>query len=286
MKKICIALFALASYFSSSAQVADGTTVPDFTFKDINGNTQNLYTYLNQNKYVVIDASATWCGPCWNFHHTAKTLEHLYTDRDVVGDNTARVLFLEADVQTTLADLQGTGTNTQGDWVTGTPYPIMNPGTAPQSGETSFSAFDNAYQIPWYPAFYVICPNKKVWTDTLNNYQKYPWPPSQATFEYLGKVKCAVAAGLDELTDAHPMAVYPNPTLGKTNFSFMLNSASNVKMIVSNIMGAQVDVVDFGKLNAGDNKLVYDTKNLGSGNYYLQFIIDNGRIYRTKLMVE
>ena len=92
MKKICIALFALASYFSSSAQVADGTTVPDFTFKDINGNTQNLYTYLNQNKYVVIDASATWCGPCWNFHHTAKTLEHLYTDRDVVGDNTARVL--------------------------------------------------------------------------------------------------------------------------------------------------------------------------------------------------
>jgi hypothetical protein len=72
------------------------------------------------------------------------------------------------DVQTTLADLQGTGTNTQGDWVTGTPYPIMNPGTAPQSGETSFSAFDNAYQIPWYPAFYVICPNKKVWTDTLN----------------------------------------------------------------------------------------------------------------------
>jgi hypothetical protein len=51
-------------------------------------------------------------------------------------------------------------------------------------------------------------------------------------------------------------------------------------------MGAQVDVVDFGKLNAGDNKLVYDTKNLGSGNYYLQFIIDNGRIYRTKLMVK
>ena len=82
------------------------------------------------------------------------------------------------------------------------------------------------------------------------------------------------------------MAVYPNPTLGKTNFSFMLNSASNVKMIVTNIMGAQVDVVDFGKLNAGDNKLVYDTKNLGSGNYYLQFIIDNGRIYRTKLMVK
>ena len=40
MKKICIALFALASYYSSSAQVADGTTVPDFTF--INQDEENI----------------------------------------------------------------------------------------------------------------------------------------------------------------------------------------------------------------------------------------------------
>jgi hypothetical protein len=69
--------------------------------------------------------------------------------------------------------------------------------------------------------------------------------------EYLGKVKCAVAAGLDELTDAHPMAVYPNPTLGKTNFSFMLNSASNVKMIDKNIKFEQVDDIEKTTRNDG-----------------------------------
>ena len=37
-----------------------------------------------------------------------------------------RVFYLEADDQTTAADLNGTGGNTAGDWVTGTQYAIID----------------------------------------------------------------------------------------------------------------------------------------------------------------
>ena len=36
------------------------------------------------------------------------------------------VFYIESDPATTEADLNGTGTNTQGDWVDGTPYPIFD----------------------------------------------------------------------------------------------------------------------------------------------------------------
>src|ERR1041385_9992 len=71
MKKTLQLIAALAlSFFAleSKAQLADGSVAPNFTFTDMNGNTQDLYTYLNAGKSVVIDISATWCSPCWMFH--------------------------------------------------------------------------------------------------------------------------------------------------------------------------------------------------------------------------
>ncbi len=134
----------------SFAQLSDGSIAPDFTATDINGTTYHLYDYLDQGKTVVLDVSATWCGPCWAYHNSG-ALEDLYTTYGPNGTNEMMVFYIEGDGATTLADLYGTGTNTQGNWVTGTPYPIIDN-----------SGIANSYAIRYFPTIYMICPDRVV----------------------------------------------------------------------------------------------------------------------------
>lgn len=142
-------LFALQSNKVNS-QLANGSIAPDFTSTDINGNVHHLYDYLNAGKTVVIDISATWCGPCWSYHQSGN-LENLYNQYGPSGTNEIMVFFVEGDASTTLADLNGTGTNTQGNWVQGTPYPILDD-----------ASIASLYQVDYFPTVYVICPNRTV----------------------------------------------------------------------------------------------------------------------------
>ena len=56
------------------------------------------------------------------------------------GDNTLEILSIEMDNSTGMDDLNGLTGGTQGDWVTGTPYPIID--------DASISSL---YQISYYP---------------------------------------------------------------------------------------------------------------------------------------
>ena len=165
MKKIITLAAAVSMLLASEskAQLKNGSIAPNFTFTDINGNTQDLYTYLNSGKTVFIDVSATWCGPCWSFHGTLKW-DNLYENHGPLGNpnvlstttNDVMVLFIEGDDQTTNADLNGTGPNTQGNWVTGTKYPIIDDNTA------AINTFNTAFAIGYFPTLYMICPDRMV----------------------------------------------------------------------------------------------------------------------------
>ncbi|MBL4705831.1 MAG: T9SS type A sorting domain-containing protein, partial [Flavobacteriales bacterium] len=130
------------------SQLPNGSIAPNFTSSDINGNTHTLYDYLNAGKTVVLDFSATWCYPCWNIHSSGE-LEELYELHGPNGDDTFVVFLIECDPGTGLADLQGTGSSTYGDWITGTSYPILDD-----------AAIAGPYAISSYPTTYTICPDK------------------------------------------------------------------------------------------------------------------------------
>ena len=198
MKNILlIALITLISIGNIQAQLPDGSVAPDFTLTDLNGTTHNLYDLLNNGYTVILDFSAVWCPPCWSYH-TGGTLEDLYINHGPAGypnvsPNTTddvMVFMIEGD-ENTVANLGGSGGNTQGDWITGTPYPIIcTDGTVNNDDITA------DYNIGYWPTIYMVCADRLTTEigqaqDPYSQTNTCPAPASQdndaRTFDYSGE---------------------------------------------------------------------------------------------------
>ena len=164
-RNLFITIIALFLFGNTYSQLPNGSVAPDFTLTDINGTTHTLYDYLGSGYTVFIDFSAVWCGPCWGYH-TSGALEDLYINHGPAGmpnvstatTDDVMVFFIEGD-GSDLACLQGTGCGTAGDWVAGTPYPIIcTDGQASSGGNNT--AVTSAYSIGYWPTVYQVCPDR------------------------------------------------------------------------------------------------------------------------------
>jgi hypothetical protein len=153
MKKL-LTFFAFLCLLSGlNAQIAPNSIAPDFNAFDINGNPVNLYEIIESGRPVIMDVSATWCGPCWNYH-IGGALENLHKQYGPEGTNELMVIFIEGDPTTDMDCLMGDKIacpNTQGDWILDTPYPIVDD-----------ASVADLYQISYFPTIYLICPTHLV----------------------------------------------------------------------------------------------------------------------------
>ncbi len=157
MKKVLqsfLFLLMVCGTVALNAQLANNTVAPDFTLTDINGNEHNLYSYLDDGKSVILDFSATWCPPCWSYH-TSGEFETLWEEHGPDGADDVMILMIEADLTTNSADLNGNTSATMGDWVTGTPYPIIDLTGAD-------GAVSDAYNVSYFPTIYFVGPNRLI----------------------------------------------------------------------------------------------------------------------------
>lgn len=153
MKKLLF-LLSFSLTIGANAQLPDGSTAPDFTLVDWYGNTHNLYSYLNSGKTVFLKIFAAHCPSCWSYHQT-HTLKDLYNQYGPNGTDEVMVLTLEHDQWNDTNAFIGNGPAwvTQGNWLDGTPYPIID------VEDPNRGVFTD-YNVNFYPLVYKICPDK------------------------------------------------------------------------------------------------------------------------------
>ncbi len=163
--KLLFSIILFFTFSSAQAQLPNGSIAPDFTVVDLDGTTHRLYDYLDAGQTVFLDFSAIWCGPCWSYH-TSHALKDVYVDHGPSGlpgvssstTNDVMVFFIEGQGGS-LAELNGGGSSL-GDWVTGTPYPIIS--TDPTIVGSPQTSLASLYQTPYWPTVYQVCPDRTI----------------------------------------------------------------------------------------------------------------------------
>lgn len=256
--KLLFSIYALG--FAATAHAQIGEVAPDFTVTDIDGNSHNLYSILDAGKVVVLDVSATWCGPCWGFHEGGY-LEAINAQLGPEGTDQVRVMFYEGDASTTQNDLEGNTTSSQGDWITGATYPIIN--------ETPLQLDLTIFSPEGFPTINVINPSNKIIEGDLF-YNQFESDPLQSMLDFLGEFTMAVELDENSSISESEIFLYPSPASENVVVDFRKLKTSADNMTITNSLGQTIMTKSFnGVLNTQ-----IQVSNIENGIYFLN--LNNG----------
>lgn len=145
-------LLIIASATTSNSQELGrgldiGSNVPGITVLDLDRKFHNVFDYLDQGKFVVLDLFWVKCEPCWNYYNTGK-LQAVHSTLGPDGTDQVRVLSIESEGSSE-ACLYGNCTGSYGNFVELANYPVA-----------TSSSLGSAFNLESYPAYYLLYPNR------------------------------------------------------------------------------------------------------------------------------
>lgn len=218
MNKLSLLMLVLWSYsIGSYAQLMDGTTINNHILTDLNGNTHNLYNYLNSGKVVVIDFMHADCGPCFSYHGYHQ-LDSFYNEHGPNGTDKAMVLMIDVNTSTGPTHLNGAN-NLSYNWVANTSFPIV---------DLDWNhAIVNEFQTWGVPSVYKICSDKKAYhIEQLEEQAPAPiyWKPHpEATHDslenWMNQTCNPVTTTLVNVPNETKLSLFPNPAQSKVSLT-------------------------------------------------------------------
>ena len=259
---LIISLMLIVSF--ATAQLPNGSVAPDFTATDVNGNQHRLYDYLDQGYTVILDISATWCGPCWNYH-AGGTFEEIWEAHGPAGQpgvsqNTTddvMILWFEGDAGTSLSELENSAL---GNW--------LNPNG---EGEVHFPIINDdniadLYDLPYWPIIYTICPNRILsesgQASAANHYSNLSncLSPSEGINAALLNLESSIeVTGCDASASGNLSAVVQNMGTSQLTF-FTVEVVANGQTLASETFNGSLDVFQTTNINFGN--ITIDTESL------------------------
>lgn len=159
MSKLILSSFFSLLFITLNAGKSPDFAKENFILKDIEGKSYDLDQLLSTGHYVILNFGATWSPSSWNYEHT-NTLNYIDELYQRANQQKVVVLFVESDVNTNLACLQGSSdctSSSMGDWTSLVKYPIIDL-------TTEDLTLLHEYGVDEYPSVLGIAPNRSVTT--------------------------------------------------------------------------------------------------------------------------
>jgi thiol-disulfide isomerase/thioredoxin len=265
MKKLLLSIFAFAT-ITAHAQTSL-TTAVDFTAKDIDGNTFNLFNKLDEGKYVFIDFMFTTCPPCQS---TGPKLHEAFL---TYGANSpaAPMFFVSINRDDDNATMHNWETTYMS--ATGPTYPLGISGTQ-GSATGGPQTFHSLYGISAFPTMILIAPNRQIVEQDI-------WPISTAAsfdpyFQSHGIYPGV--AGISNVSNVSNISLYPSPANEQITINVSGEKLNAVRLI--DMLGNEV----FSQNYLSGQTQSINISNLKAGIYFAEVRINSNEFFTKKFI--